>query len=152
MRQRLHAFLVCCFLIAITSCRPMPPDEGMPDLSIPDLAPPADLFAVDLTLPACGDPVVMARFHTCQATRDEASCRAAGGIWDRGGLSPTPFCHCPTGQDSCVCHTRSECLGHCSASLAVCPATMGRCDSRAPHFGCFCTFGDDGSSAAICVD
>jgi hypothetical protein len=112
---------------------------------------------VEPETPACVDEAVRARLTACRAAETEADCRAAGGTWGRGGLSPYPLCLCPTGEGECPCDGPDDCAsGWCRAPLGsgsdLCGGVEGRCAAWTPEFGCYCVFQEDGTAWGICVD
>jgi hypothetical protein len=108
------------------------------------------------TIEPCGNAAVVERFSGCRQASSEAACVGLGGSWGRGGLSTVPFCTCATGQDGCPCSAPEDCRGFCVAE-GVIPAecggaVRGTCAGYSPLFGCFCTFGESGTAAELCVD
>lgn len=106
-------------------------------------------------MPSCGDPAVMARYPTCSAACDEASCVAAGGTWGRAPSTQSPSCVCQTGQQGCSCARRSDCLAGCFVNLPApsCAAgCVGQCVSSTPTAPCWCYLDDNGQIASCpCV-
>ncbi len=99
----------------------------------------------------CGDPD---EYADCEYGLDEEACAAAGGTYGVGGLSPEPFCLCPSGDGGCPCHGGDTCVGICYAPLdGDCQGlTEGTCSDTKIMFGCFCIFEQDGEAWGICID
>lgn len=99
----------------------------------------------------CGDPD---KYADCTADLDEAACVEAGGTFGMGGLSPIPFCLCPSGDGGCPCHDGDTCVGICYAPLdGDCQElTEGTCSDTKIMFGCFCIFQEPGEAWGICID
>lgn len=102
-----------------------------------------------------GDPKALANYPTCIKAKDEPSCKAAGGTWTKVGLSPSPECLCPTGQQQCACTNASQCLSACVADNvapnAKCPS-QGHCAAGSIVVGCICLFDKNGKADPICID
>lgn len=84
----------------------------------------------------------------------ESDCKAGGGTWARGGLSPTPLCIMPTSDGGRLCGTARECEGNCIVSPDVGGGPVagpGRCSERDPVFGCM-TLMLEGRPQEICID
>ena len=74
-----------------------------------------------------------------------ASCLAAGGTWDRGGLSGRYLCLLPEPDAGQSCRTAQDCSGFCMAETRTCSAVS-------PQFGCFEFLDDTGQRIGLCID
>ncbi len=99
----------------------------------------------------CGDPD---KYADCKYELEEEACVEAGGTFGQGGLSPVPFCLCPSGDGGCPCDDGDTCVGICYAPLdGDCQElTEGTCSDTQIMFGCFCIFEQDGEAWGICID
>lgn len=75
----------------------------------------------------------------------DASCRDAGGRWERGGLAGRFLCFLPTPDAGRACTTAQDCSGFCLAET-------GTCSTESPMFGCIAIFDLDGAEVTICID
>jgi len=100
---------------------------------------------------ACGDPE---EYADCKSELGEEACAAAGGTFGQFGLSPVPFCLCPSGDGGCPCKSSDTCVGICWAPLdGDCQElTEGTCSETKIMFGCFCIFQEEGEAWGICID
>jgi len=137
------------------------PTDAVPDIDA-DVPGPTDV-ATDTDVPGssdvatdgpgkCGDPDL---YKDCKWDLPQENCVETGGTWGPGGLNPNPFCHCPTGDGGCPCHSENDC-----ASLCLVPfdqdcskAKAGECSPTFANFGCFCILmGPGDPPGAICID
>ena len=107
--------------------------------------------------PSCGDADLMAAYAACVVTNTQQACEAAGGAWTIIGLSQTPLCVCPTGQDGCVCTRSTDCVAGCIAeptggAFECDGVTEGHCTPHAPFAGCWCIFDENGEITGYCID
>lgn len=150
----------------IEACTPMDADNNH-TVSIPELTSAVGFALIDCppeptptaTPPACGDPVIAARFPECVRSSDETECVSAGGQWGPYPFSQELGCFCPTGQGGCPCSTTDDCLAFCTAPIpgdfgSCAQVEMGTCGAMTPQAGCFCTpsFSGDANFIALCVD
>jgi hypothetical protein len=116
---------------------------------------PTDLSRME-SAPSCGDTAIVARFLSCKGQKDESGCTKAGGEWVTVGLALNKICVCPTGQGSCTCTRKTDCLGYCiggAVGTQDCTGiTSGKCSSIYPLAGCRCWFTEKGVPEAICAD
>lgn len=75
----------------------------------------------------------------------EADCRAAGGRWSHGGLSPYPMCFQPNADAGTACARATHCQGACLADSRTCAPER-------PIFGCYGFLDASGGEVTICVD
>ena len=112
----------------------------------------------EVSAPAtCGDPEVMARYRDCTAAEGADACATLGGTWGPLGLSPDPFCQCPTGDGDCPCTKDSDCSTLCLAPTGAdgindCSGLVEGTCSAGPTVGCWCRFDENGEVSSICID
>ncbi|MFH1532672.1 MAG: hypothetical protein ABIK09_18250 [Pseudomonadota bacterium] len=99
----------------------------------------------------CGDPEAYA---DCTSDLDADPCAEAGGTFGQFGLSPVPFCLCPSGDGGCPCDGPGDCVGICWAPIdgGCQELTAGTCSETTVMFGCFCIFQEEGEAWGICID
>lgn len=106
----------------------------------------------------CKNYAAMDSFETCKKADTQTSCQAAGGEWKAVGLSDTPGCVCPTGEEGCPCTgsddcTNGSCIGErgtADGGAGIC-LTHGSCQPISPYMGCHCHV-YDGESITMCLD
>jgi len=90
---------------------------------------------------------------------DEASCKAAGGLWTRGML-PNHTCSMPASDYLKPCRSNGECEGLCKADATIEDAKSGAyagkplrgsCSQYRTNFGCIPVL-ENGELTAICID
>ena len=99
----------------------------------------------------CGEP---GKYADCTYELEEVVCIEEGGTFGKYGLSPEPFCLCPTGDGGCPCDGPNDCVGVCWAPMdGDCQElTEGTCSETQMIFGCFCIFEEEGEAWGICID
>ena len=82
------------------------------------------------------------------------ACKAAGGQWGRGGLSPEPFCNMRYDDAGVACRDASECGGLCIASEEQDTASRstGVCQTFTSQFGCYGLVESGVVGPVLCVD
>ena len=84
---------------------------------------------------------------------EEKECLAAGGRFDRGGLSGALTCFRPTSDAGKTCRATPECEGMCLAEGSEDnPPKTGQCASERPMFGCIGFLDETGDYGVICID
>ena len=88
----------------------------------------------------CGSGTEKARYASCSASVDEATCTSAGGAWTGIVISGQPttsyYCDCPTGDEGCACSNTNDCMQYCyypssSTDSSACNANpVGQCGKR----------------------
>jgi hypothetical protein len=74
-----------------------------------------------------------------------ATCTAAGGTWDKGGMMGRFLCFLPEPDAGQSCRKAQDCSGFCMAD-------SGTCSVISPQFGCFEFLDDAGQRIGLCLD
>ncbi len=105
----------------------------------------------------CGDVEVMERYAECSASSSEVECTELGGTWQPRVIEGQPVpgeyeCDCPTGDESCLCISSSDCMGICQARHSdeeICVIfRTGQCGKFSG--GCVTILGAESECLAVC--
>ncbi len=95
--------------------------------------------------------------------KDQATCEAHGGKWNRIGLAPRDACNLPTSDAGQSCSDSSECEGACVADLSradydrvtknkVIIDSTGKCTPWRIVVGCLAVVTDGKVNGIMCID